>query len=221
MSTGEPGRPGCFISFEGLDGSGKTTQVERLARRLRELGRDVVVAVEPGGTAIGEQIRQILLDAANRALAPETELLLYFASRAQNVVEVIRPALARGAVVLADRFTDSTVAYQGYGRGLGEQAVLQLHGIACGDLTPDLTILLDVDPEIGLARVQGRGRPNRMDEQTREFYRRVREAYLGLARKQERRFRVVDAGAGLETVAAAIWELVAPALGLAPGKSST
>ena len=203
MSTTERPR-GRFISFEGLDGSGKTTQIRLLAERLRAQGRDVVIAVEPGGTRVGEQIRAILLDVNNHELAPEAELLLYFASRAQNVAEVIRPALARGALVLADRFTDSTIAYQGYGRGLGEATVRQLHRIACGDLFPDRTLLLDLDPEIGLARARGRGGLNRMDEQAREFYRKVREAYRELARAEPRRFRLIDASEDVEQVAQAV-----------------
>lgn len=206
----EPGRRGIFISFEGLDGCGKTTQIERLAARLRALGREVVVAVEPGGTRIGQQIRRILLDAANRELAPAAEMLLYFASRAQNIREVILPALERGAIVLADRFTDSTLAYQGGGRGLGEAAVRELHRIACGDLTPELTLLLDIDPEASLARARDRGRLNRMDAQAAEFYRRVRETYLAMARAEPERFRVIDGRPEPEAVARAVWEAVRP-----------
>jgi len=213
MSTTEP-RRGRFISFEGLDGSGKTTQIRLLADWLGAQGREVVFAVEPGGTRVGEQIRAILLDVSHRELAPETELLLYFASRAQNVAEVIRPALARGALVLADRFTDSTIAYQGYGRGLGESTVRQLHHIACGDLFPDLTLLLDVDPEIGLARARGRGALNRMDEQAREFYRKVREAYRELACAEPERFRLIDASRDIEQVARAVRDAVAPLLSI-------
>ncbi len=212
MSTTEARRSGLFISFEGLDGSGKTTQIELLAERLRSAGREVVVAVEPGGTRIGEQIRQVLLDARNREMAPTTEMLLYFASRAQNLAEVIRPALAQGAVVLADRFTDSTLAYQGYGRGLGEEAVRLLHRVACGDLDPDLTLLLDIDPETSLARARERGQANRMDNQAAEFYLRVRNAYLAMAARGPHRFRVIDARAVPEAVAAAVWEAVEPLL---------
>ncbi len=213
MSTTEARHRGLFITFEGLDGSGKTTQIERLAERLRSVGREVVVAVEPGGTRIGQQIRRILLDASNQEMAPTTEMLLYFASRAQNLVEVVRPGLARGAVVLADRFTDSTLAYQGYGRELGEEAVRSLHRIACADLEPDLTVLLDMDPETALARARERGQANRMDEQAAQFYDRVRHAYLAMAARQPHRFHVVDARQAPETVAAAVWEAVKPLLG--------
>lgn len=222
MSTTEGPPKGLLISFEGLDGSGKTTQIGRLAERLQALGREVVVAVEPGGTRIGEQIRGLLLDARHHELTPATEMLLYFASRAQNVAEVIRPALGRGAIVLADRFTDSTMAYQGYGRGLGARAVRALHRIACGDLQPDLTLVLDVDPEVGLARAGRRGSPNRMDVQAMDFYRRVREAYRRMARRDPLRMRLLDGHPGPEAVAAAVWSEVqkalGPRLGLAVGQ---
>lgn len=213
MSTAERG-PGRFISFEGVDGSGKTTQAARLAGRLRARGFEVVVAVEPGGTAVGEKIRAILLDRRNSGLTAETELLLYFASRAQNVAEVIRPALARGAVVLSDRYTDSTIAYQGYGRGLGEQVVRQLHRVACGDLWPDLTLLLDVEPEVGLERARERGALDRMDAQAREFQRRVRQGYLELAAREPGRIRIIDARGDLEAVGAAVEAAVGTLLGL-------
>ena len=130
---------GAFITFEGMDGSGKTTQLRRLAARLRGRGRTVVETAEPGGTPIGVQIRRVLLDSANRELCPNAELLLYFASRAQNVDQCILPALERGEIVLADRFTDSSLVYQGYGRGLGSENVLALDRIACRGLKPDLT----------------------------------------------------------------------------------
>ena len=143
---------GLVISFEGLDGSGKSTQMRRLAKRLRARGHVVLETVEPGGTEIGGKIRQVLLDAANQELSPTAELLLYFASRAQNVDERIGPALRRGEIVLADRFTDSTLVYQGCGRGLGAETVLALDRIACRGLKPDLTLLVDIDVETSLAR---------------------------------------------------------------------
>ncbi|MCS7315068.1 MAG: dTMP kinase [Bryobacterales bacterium] len=213
MSTTERGA-GRFISFEGVDGAGKTTQTALLADWLRDRGFDVVVAVEPGGTPVGEQIRAILLDKRNSELAPEAELLLYFASRAQNVARVIRPALARGAIVLSDRYTDSTIAYQAYGRGLGEPVVRELHRLACGDLWPDLTLLLDLDPDIGLQRALQRGVLNRMDEQARDFRRRVREAYRQLADREPERFRVIDAAGEIAQVAAEVQTAVLAFLGL-------
>ncbi|HXI42476.1 MAG TPA: dTMP kinase [Bryobacteraceae bacterium] len=205
---------GRFITFEGIDGSGKSTQMRLLGERLRAGGYDVLEAVEPGGTAIGRQIRHILLDAANQDLRPAAELLLYFASRAQNVDERIRPALAAGKIVLCDRFTDSTLAYQGYARGLGEEAVLALDRIACRGLAPDLTLLIDVDVECGLARARKRNAgcdtaETRMDDQSLEFHRKVRDGYLALAKQHVDRFRVIDGRGVPETVAERVWERVA------------
>jgi dTMP kinase len=205
---------GRFITFEGIDGSGKSTQMRLLAERLRSEGHDIFEAVEPGGTAIGRQIRRILLDAAYQDLRPTAELLLYFASRAQNVDECIRPALAAGKIVLCDRFTDSTLAYQGYARGLGEETVLALDRIACRGLTPDLTLLIDVDVECGLARAQKRNAGSdaaetRMDDQSLEFHRKVREAYLKLAKQHADRFRIIDGRGAPETVAERVWSTMA------------
>lgn len=220
MSTTEAGR-GLFLTFEGLDGSGKSTQMRLLAERLAHEGYRPLVTVEPGGTRIGAQIRRILLDSENAALCSTAELLLYFASRAQNVQEVILPALSRGEVVICDRFTDSTLAYQGFGRGLGEQVVADLHRIACADLTPDLTIYLDIDVVTSLDRAHDRNRSlaaehagqTRMDEQSTMFYRNVREGYRTLARREPGRFVVIDGQGEVESVAAGIWQVVAPALG--------
>ena len=205
---------GRFITFEGIDGSGKTTQMRLLAERLRREGRQVLEAVEPGGTAVGAQIRRILLDSVNQDLRPTTELLLYFASRAQNVEQCILPALSQEKIVLCDRFTDSTLAYQGCARGLGEETVLTLDRIACHGLSPDLTLLVDVDLETGLARAQMRnagtaGTETRMDDQAIEFHRKVREAYFDLAKKYAGRFRVIDGRGTPESVAARVWESVA------------
>jgi dTMP kinase len=206
---------GLFINFEGMDGSGKTTQMHLLAERLRSLGRIVVETAEPGGTAIGAKIRAILLDSVNQELCPNAELLLYFASRAQNVDELIRPALSRGEVVLTDRFTDSSLAYQGYGRGLGADNVLALDRIACRGLKPNLTILVDIDPATSLARAHARnaatgGRETRMDEQSPEFHRTVYEAYHRLAENEPERVKLVEGRASIEAIEAGIWELVAP-----------
>lgn len=201
---------GLFITFEGMDGCGKTTQIPLLASRIRRNGRKVIEAVEPGGTAIGRQIRDILLDAKNRELAPAAEMLLYFASRAQNTTEIITPALRNGAVVISDRFTDSTLVYQGYGRALGAAAVQSLHGIATGGLQPDLTLLLDVDLETSLARARDHKPADRMEQQHADFYHKVRDAYLRLAESEPGRIQVIDARESIETVAARIWEVVSP-----------
>jgi len=204
---------GLFISFEGLDGSGKTTQMRRLAKRLRARGHVVLETVEPGGTEIGGKIRQVLLDAANQELSPTAELLLYFASRAQNVDERISPALRRGEIVLADRFTDSTLVYQGCGRGLGAETVLALDRIACRGLKPDLTLLVDIDVETSLARARARNAAQpagetRMDEQSLEFHRKVYEAYQALAAGEPERIRRIDGRAAIEEIELAIWDVV-------------
>lgn len=206
---------GLFLTFEGMDGSGKTTQMRLLAARLRKLGRSVVETVEPGGTAIGRKIRQILLDAANQELTPPAELLLYFASRAQNVDEVIQPALAEGSIVLADRFTDSSLVYQGCGRGLGVEAIAALDRIACRGLKPDLTLLVDIDVETSLARAHRRNsaetsNETRMDEQTLDFHQRVYEAYQALAAREPERIQRIDGRATIVEIAAKIWEIVEP-----------
>ncbi|HEX3879320.1 MAG TPA: dTMP kinase [Bryobacteraceae bacterium] len=204
---------GSFITFEGMDGSGKSTQLIRLAARLRATGRIVFETAEPGGTRIGAQIRRIVLDAANQELCPPAELLLYFASRAQNVEEAIRPALARGEVVLADRFTDSSLVYQGCGRGLGTENVLALDRIACRGLKPDLTILLDIDAATSLARAHARNaaetsNETRMDEQSHEFHRKVYAAYHQLAAQEPQRIKVVPGNAPPDAVERAVWDLV-------------
>lgn len=202
-----------FITFEGIDGSGKTTQLRLLVERLRRMGREVVEAVEPGGTEIGRQIRKIVLDGRNTSLTPRAELLLYFASRAQNVEEVIRPALSAGKVVVCDRFTDSTLVYQGYGRGLGADVVIALHEIACKGLQPDLTVFVDIDLDESLRRARGRNvrvasSETRLDDESRDFHQRVRDAYLELACRESKRFVVVDGAATVDVVADRIWEAV-------------
>ncbi len=216
MSTIESHR-GLFITFEGMDGSGKTTQMSLLAEHLRLAGHEVLESYEPGGTRIGNQVRRILLDSANQELCPTAELLLYFACRAQNVDQWILPALRNGAVVLSDRFTDSTLVYQGVGRGLGTDVVLNLDRIACRGLVPDLTLLFDIDLETSLARAQARNRTveesggipeTRMDDQEVDFHRRVREAYAELAASQPRRFVTIDGRPDVGSVAKAVWEAV-------------
>jgi len=197
---------GRFITFEGPEGSGKSTQLHLLAGRLRKAGQDVLETQEPGGTPIGVQIRQVLLDAKNREMCPTTELLLMFASRAQNVDQLILPALAAGHTVLCDRFTDSTLVYQGVGRGLGADVVYELDRIACRGLIPDLTLVIDIDAETGLARA----RQTRMEEQGVAFHRRVREAYRQLAADEPKRIRLIDGSQTREAVAEQVWSAIAP-----------
>src|ERR1700689_5363595 len=198
---------GVFVTFEGPEGSGKSTQLRILAARLRESGREVLETAEPGGTPIGMQIRRVLLDAANRELRPTTELLLMFAARAQNVEEWILPALSQGRVVLCDRFTDSTLVYQGVARGLGAELVYEVDRIACRGLVPDLTLVIDIDTEAGLARAHKRNArtkdiETRIDEQKMGFHRKVREAYQQLAAEESKRLRLIDGGSPEAAVAA-------------------
>ena len=204
---------GLFLTFEGMDGSGKTTQMHRLAQRLREHGRTVLETTEPGGPPIAQKIRRILLDAANQELSPTTEVLLYFASRAQNVDEWIQPALARGEIVLSDRFTDSSLVYQGVGRGLGEDTVVALDRIACRGLKPDLTILVDVDAEASLARARARNiaQPHcetRMDDQSLEFHLKVHSAYHRLAEAEPDRVKVVNGRQDMDAIERDVWKIV-------------
>lgn len=199
---------GRFITFEGPEGGGKTTQLRRLAARLREAGFDVVETREPGGTRIGAAIRGLLLDHTSHDMRPVTELLLMFASRAQNVDEVILPALAAGKVVLCDRFTDSTLAYQGAGRGLGADLVYDLDRIACRGLVPHLTLLIDIDPKTGLSRAS----QTRMELQPPAFHRTVREAFLQLASEDPRRIQVIDGAQDVDAVAGGVWKTVAALL---------
>jgi dTMP kinase len=204
---------GIFITFEGMDGSGKTTQMHRLAERLRSQGRTVMETVEPGGPPIAQKIRRILLDSANRELSPTTEVLLYFASRAQNVDQWILPALDRGEIVLSDRFTDSSLVYQGVGRGLGIDTVSDLDRIACRGLKPDLTILVDVDAEASLARAWARNEAQphcetRMDDQAIEFHRKVYQAYHALAAAEPERVKVVDGSADMDEIERDVWSIV-------------
>ncbi len=203
---------GTFITFEGPEGAGKTSVARRIAERLQGAGHHVLLTREPGGTPIGDQIRRILLAHHNTAMTPEAEILLFSASRAQLVREVIRPALAQGAVVLCDRYADSTLAYQGYGRGLDVDALRQITAFATGGLAPDLTVLLDVTPEVGLARRRRAGRSgeewNRLDDEELEFYERVRAGYLALAEAEPGRWRVVDATGSPDRVTEEVWRLV-------------
>jgi dTMP kinase len=205
-----------FITIEGPDGGGKTTQVRLLYDALKAAGVDVLLTREPGGTSIGDQIRTVLHDVDNKEMNPAAEILLYSASRAQLVAQVIRPALASDRVVLCDRYADSTMAYQGYGRQLDLDALRTITHFATGGLTPDLTLLLDLPVEAGLARRRTGGDEwNRMDQQTLEFHRRTRDGYLQLAAAEPERWVRIDADAPEERVAGEVWKVVRRALGLA------
>jgi dTMP kinase len=197
-------RRGKFITFEGLDGTGKSTQMRKLAAVLREAGHKVIETREPGGTPTAEKIRKVLLDSGTSGLDPMAEMALMFASRAQHISEVIEPGLASGAIVLCDRFTDSTEAYQGSGRRLGSDAVLELHRVLCGDLQPDLTLLLDSDPHASLNRARRRNErdartssrehdENRFERETRAFFMRVHNGYVAIAKREHARVAVIDA----------------------------
>ncbi len=206
--------PGLFISIEGGEGAGKSTVITALREALAATGREVVLTREPGGTPEGEAIRALLLDPANH-LAPEAELLLMFASRAQLVRQLIRPALARGAVVVADRFTDASFAYQGGGRGLDMGCIAELERWAAG-IKPDLTLLLDVGVAQGLARARARGGdPDRIERERVDFFERVRATYLARAAAEPARFRVVDASQPAPDVRTAVQSLLADWLGQA------
>jgi dTMP kinase len=199
---------GKFITFEGLDGCGKSTQLERLAAVLRERGIEVLTTREPGGTAIGERIRAVLLDSRTAGLDAHAEMALMFASRAQLIAEVIVPALEAGQWVLCDRFTDSTEAYQGAGRQLGTDAVLRLHSVLCRGLWPDLTILMDCDVSSSVGRARRRNLAateetpdeNRFEKESYAFFTRVRDAFLEIARREPQRMVLVDARPRLELV---------------------
>ncbi|CDZ92856.1 dTMP kinase [Pseudomonas saudiphocaensis] len=191
---------GCFITLEGPEGAGKSTNREFLAERLRERGIDVLLTREPGGTPLAERIRELLLAPSDEPMASDTELLLVFAARAQHLDQVIRPAMARGTVVLCDRFTDATYAYQGGGRGLAKQRIEQLESFVQGDLRPDLTLIFDLPVDIGLSRAAARGRLDRFEQEGLGFFEAVRNAYLERARQAPTRYQVIDAGQPLAAV---------------------
>jgi dTMP kinase len=211
---------GRFITFEGPEGGGKSTQVRRLADRLKKAGRTVLMTREPGGTATGEAIREILQhDRAGEPISPEAELLLFEASRAQLARRVILPALDEGVWVICDRFADSTAAYQGYGRGFNLATVLDINGFAMGTCVPDLTLLLDIEAQTGLGRVVVRNKQHntthdRFEREQVEFHERVRAGYLQLARRWPERIRIVDAMRDEEAVSSEVWRMVSHAFGL-------
>ena len=204
---------GLFITLEGIDGTGKSTQLRLLVQYLRKWGLPVRVTREPGGTRLGERIRRILLDSKNTQLSPLAELALMYAARAQHLEEVIRPALAKGQIVVSDRYNDASLAYQGYGRKLGVATVRAFDRIVSGSTQPDLTILLDLAPRLSLGRAVGRQSQRNSDQarfelQGLDFQRRVRRGYLAIARKDPRRVKVVPASGPVAEVHARILNLV-------------
>ena len=203
-------KSGYFITFEGGEGTGKTTQIERVRAQLENLGIEVVVTREPGGTPLAEQIRGCLLNNSDEPMAATTELLLMFAARAQHLEQVILPNLARGRWVLCDRFTDATYAYQHGGRGISKSAIRQLEVLVQGDFRPDLTLLFDMPIEVSLERMSARGGLDRFEQEGVEFMQRVRDLYLLLAREGQGRFRVINADQPINTITDVILEILEP-----------
>ena len=198
-----------FISLEGPEGSGKTTQARLLAEWLCQQGYEVILTREPGGTDIGDQIRAVLHDPHNTAMDARTEILLYSASRAQHVAQLIQPALGAGRIVISDRYADSTLAYQGYGRGLDLEMLRRITAFATGGLKPDLALYLDVPPQEGLQRKRSGGNEwNRLDAETLEFHQRVRAGYLELVKQEPQRWAVVEATHSIEEVQAEVRQVV-------------
>lgn len=202
--------PGRFITFEGIDGSGKSTQLAALARALVGRGLPVVTTREPGGTPVGDAIRSVVLDGAFSGMSARTELLLYLASRVEHAETVIRPALAHGSLVLCDRFSEATLAYQSYGRGLPMDDIAPLVAFGACGLTPDLVVLLDLPAEDGLARVRERRTDDRLDREAVAFHRRVRDGYLTLASHSPERFKIFDARRPIDELHRAIVDAVEP-----------
>jgi dTMP kinase len=203
---------GKFITLEGGEGAGKSTQMAYVEESLNKAGKKVHVTREPGGTEISEAIRELLLDHRQTAMGDDTELLLMFAARAQHIAELIQPALDRGEWVLCDRFTDATYAYQGGGRGIGMERIAILENWVQGSLRPDLTLLLDLPVEAGLARAGERGELDRFEREEQKFFERVRQAYLDLAAQNPGRYRIIDASQGIPQVKAQIDEVLQPVL---------
>jgi dTMP kinase len=211
---------GIFITLEGGEGSGKTTQARRLCERLSAQGLDVLHTREPGGTILAERLRSLLLDHSVETIAPETEAYLIFAARRQHVDHVIKPSLARGMTVVCDRFSDSTMAYQGYGRGLDLRLLRKMNDWATGKLAPQLTLLFDVPVAVGLGRRRGGATQNRLDREAERFHRKVRAGFHTLARRDHRRIMVIDSAGTLESVAQAVEELVLNWLKTYPARTS-
>jgi dTMP kinase len=209
--------PGLFVAFEGPEGAGKSTQLVRLAARLRTDGHDPLVTREPGGTPAGDQIREVIL-APDLRVDPLTEFLLYSASRAQHVAEVIEPALAAGRVVLTDRYTAASVAYQGHGRGIDLAFVHDLNHRVTHGIAPELTVLFDLEPELGLQRVHERGASDRLENADLDFHHRVREGFLSQAAAAPDRWLVLDASLGPGALETSVWEAVVGRLPAASGR---
>ncbi len=201
-------RKGVFITFEGIEGSGKSTHIALLASYLQEKEYPVCLTREPGGTKIGERLRNLILDLQHNEMDPKTELFLYLSSRAQHLAEVIRPALLDGKIILCDRFTDATLAYQGYGRALKPAVIRSIVEYAAQGIRPDLTFLLDVTVQEGLRRLHGRGLLNRLDAESLHFHEAVRKGYLTLAQREPKRFRVISTLADKDHVQAQIQKAV-------------
>ena len=210
----KPVKKGFFISLEGGEGAGKSTQHRRIVEWLSSQGRTVIEAREPGGTPVSEQIRQVLLDTRNAGLNATAELLLMFAARSQLVEEVILPALADGNIVVCDRFADASYAYQGGGRQLGAETVAKVEQLVLKDLQPDLTLLFDVPVELGMTRVAGRGEADRFEVESVRFFERVRKAYLERAAANPQRFKIIDASQDQEQVWLQIETVLKAGLGL-------
>jgi dTMP kinase len=204
---------GIFITLEGMDGCGKSTQIEMLGQALESRGLDIVITREPGGTPVGESVRSLLVSDASVGIAAATELFLIVGARAQHVVELIKPSVAAGKIVISDRYTDSTVAFQGHGRGLDLSMIDEINELATGGFRPDLTILFDLDPAVARSRLNARpmsGWMGAVDEEKLDFHTRVREGYLDLATREANRIRVVEASGSLEETHAKVMSLVLP-----------
>ena len=215
---------GFFITFEGIEGCGKSTQVRLAAERLSRAGHEVVVTREPGGCPIADAVRAILLDARNSAMVPMAELLLYAAARAQHVAEVVEPALSAGKIVLCDRFTDSTLTYQGFGRNLDRDLIVRLNTLAAGNIKPDLTLVFDCPVEMGLARAMARinanntAREERFEQESLLFHQRIRDGFLSLAAVEPARFVVLDGSRGMEETEASVSETILSRLPASPAR---
>jgi len=212
---------GCFITFEGVEGSGKTTQIQLAGEFLREKGLPVIVTQEPGGTPLGERIREILLNQVGFDISGEAEVFLFAAARAQHTDRLIRPALEKGQVILCDRFSDATIAYQAYGRGLPLEAVREICRLASRGLSPRITLLFDLPVEKGLERafrrIAGReeaSREDRFERENLDFHRRIREGYLAIARQEPDRVKIIDASQDIETTRREVLAILSSALGV-------